>query len=217
MALCKQVSGCETRLWGCCRAYQVLSQLDEYAAILFQDLECPLGTSLVAALQQRALLLLILDLIPLVQRCSVAGQVQVSFWKDAQRRGATHSFIQMNRAEATLPALSAPSYVPLMSSATVKRPTPAAPPAYKTIFLLGFEGRFVELLDWKRFPEPSCRRIVDWPGAVLYKELRHDVHVQFAGLFETRRRNVDDIEVFMLVFGGSSGMLHICQSKAVLH
>ena len=132
-------------------------------------------------------------------------------------QGATHSFIQMNRADATLPALSAPSYVPLMSSATVKRPTPAAPPAYKTSFLLGFDGRFVELLGWKRLPEPNCRRITDWLGAVLYKELRHDVHVQCAGLFETHRRNVDDIEVFMLEFGRSSGVLHVCQSKAGLH
>lgn len=104
----------------------------------------------------------------------------------------------MNRAEATLPALSAPSYVPLMSSATVKRPIPAAPPAYKTSFLLGFVGRFVELLDWNLLPEPICRRMADWSGAVLDKELRHDVHVQCAGLVETRRRNVDDIEVFML-------------------
>lgn len=106
--------------------------------------------------------------------------------------------MQMKRAEATLPALSAPSYVPLMSSATVKRPIPAAPPAYKTSFLLGFVGRFVELLDWNLFPGPSCRRMADWMGPVLYKELRHDVHVQCAGLVETRRRTVDDIEVFML-------------------
>lgn len=104
----------------------------------------------------------------------------------------------MNRAEATLPALSAPSYVPLMSSATVKRPTPAAAPAYKTSFLLGFVGRFVELPDWNLLPEPSCRRIADCLGAALYSELRHDVHVQCAGLVETRRRTVDDIEVFML-------------------
>lgn len=105
----------------------------------------------------------------------------------------------MNRAEATRPALSAPSYVPLMSSATVKRPTPAAPPAYKTNFLLGFEGRFVELPpDWNLLPEPSCRRIADWLEAALDKELRHDVHVQCAGLVETRRKTVDDIEVFML-------------------
>ena len=104
----------------------------------------------------------------------------------------------MNRAEATLPALSAPSYVPLMSSATVKRPIPAAPPAYKTSFLFGFVLRFVELLDLNLFPEPSCRRIAVWLGAVLTIELRHDVQVQCAGLVETRRRNVDDIKVFML-------------------
>lgn len=104
----------------------------------------------------------------------------------------------MNRAEATLPALSAPSYVPLMSSATVKRPTPAAAPAYKTSFLLGLVGRFVELPDWNLLPEPSGRRIADWLGAALDKELRHVVHVQCAGLVETRRKTVDDIEVFML-------------------
>lgn len=129
-------------------------------------------------------------------------------------QGATHSFMQMNRAEATLPALPAPSYVPLISSATVRRPIPAAPPAYKTSFLLGFVGRFVELLDWNLLPEPSCRRIASWPGAVLYEELRHDVHVQCAGLVETRRRNVDDIEVCMLKVGRSSGVLHVRQSKA---
>lgn len=111
----------------------------------------------------------------------------------------THSFIQMKRADATLPARSAPSYVPLMSSATVRSPTPTAPPlAYKTRFLLGRVGRFVELFDWNLFPEPSCRRKADWLGALLYKEVRHDVHVQCAGLVGPRRRNVEDIVVFML-------------------
>jgi hypothetical protein len=37
-----------------------------------------------------------------------------------------------------------------------------------------------------------------WLGAVLTSKPRQDVHVQCAGLVETRRRNVDDIEVFML-------------------
>lgn len=40
--------------------------------------------------------------------------------------------------------------------------------------------------------------MADWLGVVLYRELRHDVHVQCGGLVETRRRNVDEIEVFML-------------------
>lgn len=38
----------------------------------------------------------------------------------------------------------------------------------------------------------------DWLGAVLVSELRHDVHVHCAGLVETRRSNVDEIEVLML-------------------
>jgi hypothetical protein len=109
--------------------------------------------------------------------------------------------MQINRAEATLPALSVPSYVLLMSSATVQRPIPAAPPAYRTNFLLDFVLRFVELLDWNLFPGPTCRGIAVWLGTVLTRELRHDVHVQCAGLVETRRRNVDDIKVFMLERG----------------
>jgi len=56
----------------------VLAQLDKDAAILFEDFECSLGTSLVAGLEQSAALFGVVYRFALVERRSVA--VGVSVW-----------------------------------------------------------------------------------------------------------------------------------------
>ena len=66
-------------------AYEMLSQLDEDAAILFQHLQRPLGTSLVAVLQQPFLLLRVLDLLPLVQRRPVVVDADEQRRRDSAR------------------------------------------------------------------------------------------------------------------------------------
>jgi hypothetical protein len=56
----------------------VLPKFDENSTVLFQDLQCPQSTSLVASLERDFLLLGVFEFVSLVERGSVAVAASVS-------------------------------------------------------------------------------------------------------------------------------------------
>lgn len=128
----------------------------------------------------------------------------------------TYSFMQMNRAEATLPARWEPSYTPLMSSPIARTLAPAAPTlAYSRTFPFGRGAGLVDSDEYDRL----CALylwVVEVPlrGVALVNWPRHDVGFQDddAGRVDTRRRSAVDNDEFML--GGSTSVCRIARIQA---
>lgn len=106
--------------------------------------------------QDHTFLVFVIKGIAVLEGRSIAGKQDQSDWCILQMasEGATHSLIQMNKADATLPALSVASYPCLMSSVKARAPTPAVPvavAAQRVAFALPFRG----LRLWPPAEEPE--------------------------------------------------------------
>lgn len=92
------------------RCYQVLTKLDEDASILFQHLERDFGAAFMASPEHIIPLLFILNILSVVQSCSIAGgkssSVTPSPWDKLTNSRCAYSLIHEAKAVATLPDLS---------------------------------------------------------------------------------------------------------------
>ena len=86
--------------------YQVLPQLDKYPPVRLEHLERPQRTSLVASLEDMFSFVLVVNRVPLVERCHVAVAVSVLQCVCLCVRSRAYSLMHSIRADATLPERS---------------------------------------------------------------------------------------------------------------